>query len=498
MVQAVRLRFQTAVAALAILSAGCRATIPEGRFSCGADGDCPGGWTCIAGFCRSSAVDAGSSGAPDAQADAGCSAPYQECDGIASTVCETDTATSRLHCGACYSVCSGTCRDGVCGGSPVRRVAAGGLSTCASTAEDRVSCWGNNMFGQLGRGDNTPHDDIVPIPSLLAAEDHQPIAVGPFHACAINQEQRLLCWGSNASGQLGLGTGAPGAAYSPTMIPSPSAGWTHVVAGGSSLDDLHSFTCAANGNVIYCWGDNTYGQLGTGDTTPRNRPTPVTWELPAREEVHELSAGDGHVCVILMPSGALYCWGANEYGQLGDGTRENRLVPTIVSLPAGAASVGAGLRHTCAMVSGQAFCWGWDHEFQVGNDTVREPKGVVAPTQVRDFPFTPNSGPGMVGAGSGTSYALSGGRTYAWGANGENQLGSESAVPGESSLVPIDVAVPRTETDAAREISAGAGHVCTVHYDGALYCWGANGSRQVTPVTDWATPIRLPVRVMVP
>jgi hypothetical protein len=144
---------------------------------------------------------------------------------------------------------------------------------------------------------------------------------GDRHTCAVVSGGSLFCWGDNTRGQLGDGTtmqrSSPHGVCADYTCSSPIYGVTQVTGG-----DVHTCARLAHG-AAFCWGNNAYGQLGDGFTTDRSTPTEVQALTPA---VAAVSAGDGHSCALTV-AGAVRCWGNNAYGQLGDGTAGNRAVP---------------------------------------------------------------------------------------------------------------------------------------------------------------------------
>ena len=219
------------------------------------------------------------------------------------------------------------------GGNPSLRfqtLVAGGQHACAITTEAQGSsayCWGFNASGQLGdgttatqfvptlvTGGNTFMSAQAPIAGQLVSPT---IAAGYDHTCALTVGGAAVCWGGNASGQLGNGGGAGSSA--PVAV---GGGQTFVAI---TAGEAHSCGLTAGG-AIYCWGSNASGQLGTGNTTGSSTPTLVSGGL----SFSSVSAGDQHTCGVTTGNVA-YCWGDNQYGQLGDGTTVRRLVPTRVA-----------------------------------------------------------------------------------------------------------------------------------------------------------------------
>jgi alpha-tubulin suppressor-like RCC1 family protein len=141
---------------------------------------------------------------------------------------------------------------------------AGRSHTCALLTEGSVSCWGANASGQLGDGTTTQRLLPVPVPGLT---DAIAIAAGDVHTCALRATGAVVCWGANTSGQLGNGTNAP--RLTPTPVTGLSAGVVEITAGAAH-------TCARRADhQVLCWGANASGQLGDGTTVARAVPTQV-------------------------------------------------------------------------------------------------------------------------------------------------------------------------------------------------------------------------------
>ena len=191
-------------------------------------------------------------------------------------------------------------------------VFAGAAFACGLTADSTAWCWGDNQEGELGRGVignfNAPPDTV------FGGHRWVTLGLGSGGACGIAVRDSLLCWGYHN------GTDTV------SLVPVPVRGdvsWSRPYGGGR---DLYTHACALTTNgTAYCWGDNPYGELGTGDTTTSATPVPVAGGLLWRS----LDVGLDTTCGIAT-SGIAYCWGLNDDAAVGDGTRTNRTVPTRV------------------------------------------------------------------------------------------------------------------------------------------------------------------------
>src|SRR5262245_44966447 len=187
-------------------------------------------------------------------------------------------------------------------------------------------------------------------PVEFGSSDWVQVSAGTHHACGIRTTGRLYCWGSDNFGQ--LGNGAPTALQpTPIQVAGGATNWTQVSAGG-----LHTCARRSTGR-LFCWGFDGFGQLGNGPTAGE-QPTPVQ-VAGGFTDWTQVSAGSVHTCGR-RSTGRLYCWGSDTFGQLGDGgTDADQPAPTLV---AGGATnwtnVSAGGQHTCALRSTRRlWCW---------------------------------------------------------------------------------------------------------------------------------------------
>jgi hypothetical protein len=154
------------------------------------------------------------------------------------------------------------------------------------------------------------------------------ISAGEYHVCALQAPGGVFCWGNNSEGQLGDGT------HTERHIPVPVSGLSDAVA--ISAGGFHTCALRASGQVV-CWGENSAGELGDGTRLRRDIPVPVV----GLSDAIAISAGTSHTCA-LRASGEMVCWGWNKFGQLGDGTQRERLVPTPVAAASGSGNRRSG------------------------------------------------------------------------------------------------------------------------------------------------------------
>jgi alpha-tubulin suppressor-like RCC1 family protein len=195
-------------------------------------------------------------------------------------------------------------------------VSASYLHTCATKGTGSMWCWGLNANEQTGDSNGTYHIN----PVLLDGGDWVDISTGLYHSCGLKGDNTLWCWGGNPTGQLGNAS-IPAQALSLTATAVPVDGaWQNVSAGQS-----HTCAIMLDGS-LWCWGDNSSGQLGTGSSTAAGVPVLVQSSVKAWSMV---ASGISHTCAIASDA-SLWCWGDNTYGQLGLGNTAAHLSPTKV------------------------------------------------------------------------------------------------------------------------------------------------------------------------
>lgn len=437
-------------------------------------------YSCAAGACTiDSAVD--------------CRTGFWDCNGERSDGCETDLTTDEESCGACGAACGvgGVCTARGCDG--IVAIGAGAWNTCAVRATGLVACWGDNAYGQNGDGTTIdrptpvlvrglvgvddigvsafavtptwspfvcarsgagvycwgssehavlgrPEAGIALLPERVAALPADPsgaspgafranLSVGAWHVLQAQYfaavplffpmaTTEVTGWGWELAGDLGASCAdtdcAPHAVHrtlSSETIPAVAAGVQHtcfVVASASTrrvscrgsnagfalgtttagataydtpgvdyveLDAGRDFTCARRtGGAVRCWGANGYGQLGDGATADRA----VAIDVVGIADAIDIDVGVTHACAV-RSTGAVMCWGENESGRLGDGTTTSSSVPVAVVGVSDAVEVSAGHRHTCVIhATGRVSCWGGNTYGQLGNGMV----GVSSATPV--------------------------------------------------------------------------------------------------------------------
>jgi alpha-tubulin suppressor-like RCC1 family protein len=324
--------------------------------------------------------------------------------------CETD-ATRLSSCGACQTACSFSCGDSGC--DEVVNLALGDEHSCALTREGHVACWGRGADGQLGNDDRRS----APQPqTVVGLEQASGVSAGSSHTCAIAGPERS----------------------------------------------------------VYCWGNNSHGQLGTRDSSESSAvPVGVGGVASSRmQDALRVAAGDQHSCAILAP-GKVACWGEGLRGRLGDlSSTEGPLTPALVVRELmvqgelvypdvdDAIEIGTGYRHSCLLTrTGGVQCWGDNDAGQLGDRRTVAFSHHAVPVATLD-------GVTRIAVGSFHTCALMQGRVYCWGQNGAGQLGRPASdtddrpepVPGLQDIV---------------EIVAGYSSTCAIAKLGDVVCWGS-------------------------
>lgn len=224
------------------------------------------------------------------------------------------------------------------------RISAGSGFSCGLTEVGKAYCWGSNSSGRLGDSSTYHSDSPVPVSGDFR---YSKISAGGAHACAIRSDDNaILCWGSNTSGQ--LGNGANISSNVPVLV---SGGHAFVeVATGND----HSCGISTSG-YIYCWGENVSGQLGNGTTVASSAPVPTS----GSNSYHRITAGTGFTCAIATTTNRAFCWGANSRYELGIGNTALKNVPTAVFGGRSFKEIASFDYRTCALdLAGNAYCWG--------------------------------------------------------------------------------------------------------------------------------------------
>jgi len=321
------------------------------------------------------------------------------------------------------------------------------------------------------------------------------VAAGGSHTCVLAPGGTITCWGRNGDAELGLGN--------TSLSQGPVVGIANAVA--IAAGDAHTCALLADGTVS-CWGANAYGQTGGFTYSFIDQTTPTS--VRGLGDVVALTAGGFHTCVIVA-GGTASCWGANNHGQLGDGTNHDSDSPVPVNLAVvGPLSrIAAGGYHTCGIIAAtaRAVCWGADNVGELGNATRVDMVMPIVPVVAGgnpgcpgsfnlgcanpQLPITPLTPVTAIAASSGGgqefhSVALdASGQDWGWGNNNEGEI--NMGIGGEQDAAQRGVN-PTPPTVMPQMIAAGAFHTCMASWIDGVLCRGDNRFGQAGPTPNSA------------
>ncbi len=390
-----------------------------------------------------------------------------------------------------------SCGDPTGPGEPdpeINRIQAGRDFTCALGDNRDIWCWGGNLQGQLGQGDVSARlaPTRVPIDEEFKGVSTDALAQ---HVCAVTTDGDAFCWGENDFGQLGIGT--------LESRPSPT-----LVVGGHAFASVGAgwrFSCGLTADgAAYCWGRGEWGQLGDGLATQSTSPVAVAGGV----RFEQLDVGANNLVCGLSIDGVVYCWGLNFNGSLGTTTGERctrfdglvldcATVPSRIDSDKTFTSVTAGNSFACAVTEmGEAYCWGVNDSGQLGAATTDtcDDGSTGTPISCSHVPVVVEGGIAFKTLNAGIAHTCgftTSGEGYCWGANDFGQRGD--GLVGNVALEPVAV---RGGIDFI-SMSAGSSHSCGESASRLFYCWGANdlgqlgtGNREIglVPVRVLGTP----------
>ncbi len=300
------------------------------------------------------------------------------------------------------------------------KVEGGGHHACGIRTNGSAWCWGSNSSGQLGNGTTTTSN--VPVAVTNMGSNVTAVSSGTYHSCGI-RSGALYCWGRNEHGQ--LGDNSTMNASTPVSVIGMTSGVTHVSCG-----DNHTCARKSDGS-LRCWGRNDYGQLGDNSTVDRYSPVLVSGMTSG---VSMVSAGSFFTCAV-RTDGSLRCWGRNDYGFVGDGSTTQRLTPVTPSgMGSGVQAVASGGHQNCALKTNQSiWCWGLNNFGQLGNGNTTDS---LVPVQVQSLPG--NMASVHVG-GAHVCAVSSGGGAWCWGNNDSGRIGDGTTT---HRSLPVPVTFP--------------------------------------------------------
>ncbi|MSQ42651.1 MAG: RCC1 repeat-containing protein [Chloroflexi bacterium] len=347
----------------------------------------------------------------------------------------------------------------VSGGITFQSIVAGAEHNCGlGSASPAVAyCWGTNWDGRLGDGTSgngsSSANRSSPVP-VSGGKAFTSLYAGGSVTCGLTDAGKAWCWGRNSYGQLGDGT--TNAAITP-VAGAPALSFATLTVG------FGDHTCGVTtAGPTYCWGGNWYGQLGNGNNSNSTAPVLVQGGLTFTR----IASGDSHTCG-LTAAGAAYCWGSNQYGQIGDGGWGTNSSPALVGGGLTLKGITAGALHTCGVTTTNiAYCWGSNSDGQLGDGSVT----------IRRTPVQIAGATAFASLAAGTEHTCGltlAGLAMCWGHNEAGKLGDDTSGSGSTSPVTVSTDVK------FGSIFAGGRHNCGISLAGGTYCWGWNDSNQV-------------------
>lgn len=355
---------------------------------------------------------------------------------------------------------------------------AGGQFSCRVDAAKKLWCWGYDDSGELGDGGTLVADPagVVTPTQVGSATDWTSVSTGAGlvterHACGIRGTNGY-CWGSDKYGELG-NVATAGSATSPVAIDG-SHSWLQLSAGAQS-------SCGVTtSGELWCWGDNDFGQLGF-DNGSADQDAPG--RVGSESDWSQVSVGYTGACAV-KGTGALYCLGMNSRGQLGTGNTTSTTAPVAVGTGWAQVSVGAG--YTCGVkTDGTGYCWGPSTNGQLGNGKFSNTtlSDELSPKKLGGIDWT------SIAAGGGTTCGIkSGGQLWCWGNNAQGQVGD-----GTNTAKGFGVRIG-TDLDWA-SVWIGDTHSCGVKAGNEIWCWGNNNKGQLGSSTAPNAASNVPVKV---
>lgn len=344
--------------------------------------------------------------------------------------------------------------------SGVQAIAAGAEHSCA-LVNGAAKCWGLDAAGQLG--DASVDDRVAPVQVQGLAYGLGSLVSGDNHSC-MESNGGVLCWGWNESLEGGQDQ------WAISVVPLQVQG---LASGVQSLAAGLTHTCAVVNGGAQCWGSYDSGQLGNDRGGYDNRTARPVQVIGLTEGVQSIAAGDHHTCALV--NGGVWCWGDNSEGQLG-GLRvpstRNYFPEPVPSLTSGVQAIAASGDTTCALVNGGVQCWGKNDSGGLGALVGARSYVPVAVTGL-------STGVQALAAGGKLNCARVDGGVKCWGTNLNGQLGAQLPPYQNASSTPVQV---QGLEGGVQGIAASRSNACAV-VGGGLQCWGLyNGLENVSRV----------------
>jgi alpha-tubulin suppressor-like RCC1 family protein len=323
-------------------------------------------------------------------------------------------------------------------GVTITQSAMGGYNTVALGSDGNLYTWGYGGVGELGNGATNSSNVPVAVSAgaIPAGTTFKQVAAGAYNDIALTTTGTVYSWGYGPYG--GLGNGTTGMALTPVAVTLPAGTTVTQIAAGAD----ENLALTSTGQVL-AWGYNGDGELGNGTRTNASVPTPVSaGAMPAGTVITQIASG-GYDGMALSQAGAVYTWGYNSNGQLGNGTTVSSLTPVAMSagaIPAGSTITqiaGGGLHSLVLTSTGNVYTFGSNSNGQLGNGTTTDSS---VPVAVSAGAMPAGTTISKIAGGFVHSAALSStGNVYTWGDNAYGELGNGLSA---NSSVPVAASLP--------------------------------------------------------
>lgn len=328
---------------------------------------------------------------------------------------------------------------------------------------------GNKWTATVTASDGLDSPKVTSATIFIWPNSWSKVSAGQAHACGTDSGGGLWCWGANTSGQLGDGS----TISRQTPLKIGTATWSQIAAGTNHTCAIQA---SPSSGSLWCWGSNNFGQLGDNSLTQRLAPVR---EAASATDWALVTVGEDFTCG--SRTSGIYCWGDNSYDSVG---KVGQLSYSSMQLVAAGTfnTLSSGKRHTCALASNSLYCWGLNSTGQLGQGG----------TSSYGTPQLMAGSWSKVSAGGAHTCAksVSDSRLYCWGKNNTGQMGNDT----------FSLTTPQTApglVDAFADwdgIELGESHSCAKKTGGSLWCWGTNTAGALGHKSSEAS-IRYPVKI---
>ncbi len=386
-------------------------------------------------------------------------------------------------------------------------VSVGAVQSCAissarlnvSDKQGKLWCWGNNTFSELGQPPQNPSPATIGLPNLTpigSASDWVKVIAGRAQTCAINNVGETFCFGFDAPVQFS------GFGYQVTAVAGQNSDWQSITLGFNHACGIKSVNSE---NKLFCWGQQQYSQLGTSFNYNSLIPNLVVADsIPADDPYvwKQLDTGSTHSCAV-KNDGTLWCWGRSYSGQLGLGdvlpNATLQQVQTNSVTPFDWVDVKSNFRTTCARKSNNTvWCWGFNQRTQQGNGS-----------RVNSFSPVQTTGAGAAvendwdGLFIGDFFSCAqrandNNSVWCWGSNSFGQIAQVPKVPPANTFIATKTSIVHNLAWKTGKVFTGSRAVCAIDTSDELYCWGDNSFNRIDANANAGVVVSAPKLMPIP